>query len=461
MNKDVIRVQQELNNISPSFCVAKWKQVTMHLQNGHTHSCHHPSTHFIPLEEIKLNSSALHNTEFKKQQRKLMLEGIRPSECDYCWRVEDAGEISDRVFKSADRNWAYEYMNEVASMPWDTNVDPSYVEVSFGNVCNFKCSYCSPHISSQWMEEIERFGPYPTTHEFNNLVWLKQNNQIPIPNNQENPYVEAFWNWFPDMYRNLKHFRITGGEPLLNKNTFKVLDYIIENPNPNLHVSINTNMNPPVEIFNKFIEKIKIIIDEGKVKNFTLFTSAESHGKQSEYIRYGMNYNEWIENMHKMYEVVPNIQFTIMSTYNFLSIPKYVDFLRDILAFKRLYGTKDYNPILLDIPYLRHPPHQSIFMIENEHLSLIEDQVTFMSLNVEYTGWEKSINRGFSTWEMNQIKRIFEMAQHSLSETNEFTNTNRKDFIIFVDEHDRRRGTNFNEVFPELTDTYNKWKTLC
>ncbi len=105
---------------------------------------------------------------------------------------------------------------------------------------------------------------------------------MPIPNNQENAYVDAFWDWFPSMYKNLKYFRITGGEPLLNKNTFKVLDYIIANPNPDLEVAINTNMNPPTELFNKFLEKVKIIVNENKLKRFKLFTSAEAHGKQSD-----------------------------------------------------------------------------------------------------------------------------------------------------------------------------------
>ena len=71
---------------------------------------------------------------------------------------------------------------------------------------------------------------------------------------------DAFWKWFPYMYKNLKIFRITGGEPLLNKNTFKVLDYIIDNPNTELEVAINTNLNPPQDLFNKFLEKFKIII---------------------------------------------------------------------------------------------------------------------------------------------------------------------------------------------------------
>ena len=49
---------------------------------------------------------------------------------------------------------------------------------------------------------------------------------------KDNPYIEAFWKWFPMIYRDLKVFRMTGGEPLMDSNTFKVFDYVNENPNP-------------------------------------------------------------------------------------------------------------------------------------------------------------------------------------------------------------------------------------
>ena len=450
----------ELDEVSTSFCAAKWKQVTMHLQNGHTHSCHHPKTHHVPLEEIQRNPTALHNSEYKKQQRKLMLEGERPSECDYCWRVEDQGDShSDRVYKSAD-NWAKPFIADIASKPWDDNVDPSYVEVSFGNVCNFKCSYCAPHISSQWMEEIERHGPYPTTDNFNNLDWLKSQSMIPIPNREENPYVDAFWEWWPNMYNSLLQFRITGGEPLLNKNTFKVLDYIIDNPNPNLEVSINTNMNVTDDIFNKFLEKAKHIVEGKKLKNFKLFTSAEAHGKQSEYIRFGMNYDKWLSNIHKSYKEIPGIQVTIMSTYNFLSMTSYIPFLQDIVDIKNQYHRWDDNrtPMLLDIPYLRFPNHQAIFIMEPEQLNLLYDQVTFMYKNLEYKEWYGSANRGFFEHEADKLKRIYNIAKDN--PITEFTNINRKNFIAFVDEHDRRRGTNCLETFPKYENVYIKWKNL-
>jgi hypothetical protein len=453
--------KEELDKVSSSFCAAKWKQVTMHLQNGMNHSCHHPKTHVVPLSEIRINPTALHNSEFKKQQRKMMLEGVRPEECDYCWRVEDNGQgsLSDRVYKSAD-SWAKPFIKDIASKPWDDNVDPSYVEVSFSNVCNFKCSYCAPHISSQWMDEIERYGAYPTSTNYNNLEWIKQENMMPILNREENPYVEAFWKWWPTMYRSLQHFRITGGEPLLSKNTFKVLDYIIENPNPNLEFSINSNMNPPDKIFETFLEKIKIIINEKKVKRFKIFTSAEAHGKQSEYIRHGMNYDMWLKNIHRMYEEVPGIEFTVMSTYNIFSLTSYIPFLKDVLEIKRKYGRHDddRNPMLLDVPYLRYPDHQAIFIMEPQWLDMLYDQVTYIYQNLEYKNWYGTANRGFYEHEADKLKRIYNIAKNV--KPNDFTNINRKNFAIFVDEHDRRRGTNFSETFPELVDAYCRWKTL-
>ena len=64
----------------------------------------------------------------------------------------------------------------------------------------------------------------------------------------ENPYVNAFWKWWPELYKNLEVFRMTGGEPLMDSNTFKVLDYVYENPNAWLEMSLTSNMCPPKPI---------------------------------------------------------------------------------------------------------------------------------------------------------------------------------------------------------------------
>ena len=454
MSNKIIFIRDKLNSISPSFCVAKWQQVTMHLQTGHTHSCHHPQTHKIPLSELQDNPSALHNTNFKKLQRKKMLDGIRPKECDYCWRIEDSGSISDRTYKSAEP-WAEPHIDTIKDMPWDHNVVPSYVEVSFSSVCNFKCSYCSPQVSSKWMEEIERYGPYPTTTKFGNIEWLRQQDAMPIPHKDENPYVDAFWKWWPTVSQKLDHFRITGGEPLMTKDTLKILDYVINEPHPTLHLSINSNMCVPDVLLDKFIEKIKIICIENKVKQFKIFTSADTYGKQAEYIRNGLDYNKWLANIRRVLTEVPNCTFTIMSTYNALSVFQYDKFLVDVLAIKKEFYKEGmpHSALILDTPYLRWPAHQAIFILSKKLIEGMKSQIDFMYANLQGAN---NPHQGFFEWEADKFARIYQMLIDR-EDPKEITEE-QKDFVRFVDEHDRRRGTDFLATFPELEGFYTTIK---
>ena len=101
------KVIEILNSVSPSFCLAKWFNVSIHIPTGQTHSCYHPRSHKVPLEEVQANPGAIHNTIYKKSQRKLMLEGERPKECEYCWtrppKPSDCEPIQDVGTESLDR----------------------------------------------------------------------------------------------------------------------------------------------------------------------------------------------------------------------------------------------------------------------------------------------------------------------------------------------------------------------
>jgi organic radical activating enzyme len=445
------QAKKVLDRTGPGMCLAKWLQVTLHLQNGHTHSCHHPNTHKIPVDEIAQDPSALHNTSFKKSQRKLMMTGQRPEECHFCWNVEDnapadSDVFSDRIYKSTD-TWAGEKKYfDVMYTGWEQNIKPTYLEVSFSHACNFKCSYCSPHISSKWMEEIEKFGAYPTTLQYNNLEHTKHQDKMPIPVKEYNPYVEAFWKWWPDIYSTLHTFRITGGEPLMSKDTFKVLDYIIENPNPNLELAINSNCVLPDKLFDKFLEKVKIIQDNKCVKKFTLYTSADAYGKKAEYIRDGMDYEVWHDNCHKFLAEIPTAYFSVMSTYNALSITSYIEFLKDILIMK-LKHHKEERSINIDIPYLDNPKWMSVRILPTDYIPMLLKQVEYMKSN-------HCDGKGFQDWEIAKLDRI----QYLIKEDPEQFWL--KDFGLFFDEHDKRRGTNFLETFPELTNLYNYCKSI-
>ncbi len=119
----LIDTKTRLEKVSPTFCLAKWLQVTLHLQHGHTHSCHHPIKHKIPLKELLNNDSALHNTLYKKIMRKQMLQGEAPSECRYCWSMENGkvDSFSDRIVKSSD-SWALPFIEEVLQNNWDFDI---------------------------------------------------------------------------------------------------------------------------------------------------------------------------------------------------------------------------------------------------------------------------------------------------------------------------------------------------
>lgn len=460
IRKEVTKFQQELNSISPSMCYAKWKQVTLHLHNGFTHSCHHPAPHKIPLDELEKDVSALHNTAFKKAQRQMMIEGQRPNECDYCWKVEDSNNnvFSDRITKSIN-SWAKDFKEEIIATSGQYNVNPSYLEVSFSNVCNFKCSYCSPEISSKWMEEIKQHGKYETSTGFNNLDWLQQQEKLPILEREINPYVEAFWKWWPDLYPNLHTFRITGGEPLMTKNTFKVLDYIIENPNPNLELNINSNLCVPDNLISQLIEKCKRIQGEGFIKEFKLYTSCEAHGPRAEYIRNGLDYNQWYDNCYRILNEIPNSKLTNMATYNLMSVSSYRHLMDDILLLRKEFntGSERRNPVSMDVSYLRWPPHQTIFLLSQEWLTQIENDVTYMYQNKEHAFWPPLCGIGFYEHEINRLQRIYSVMKEEQGKDHQ---QNKKDFAIFVDEHDRRRGTDFLATFPELEEFYKECQSI-
>jgi len=428
---DIIEFRNILNSISPSYCTAKWKQVTVHLATGHTHSCHHPPSHKIPLTELTRSRDALHNTDYKNHQRDMMANGIRPPECDYCWKVEDAGGISDRIIKSKEE-WALPYLNDQGRNP-----KPSYLEVSFGNVCNFKCSYCGPEISSKWMDEIKTFGAYPTSSNYNDIQPLIENDKFPIANNEYNPYIESFWPWFDSIYDDLKVLRITGGEPLMSKELMKLLEAFLVKPNPNLELNINSNLCVTDTIFENFITILKKLETSQSVKKIKIYTSNEAHGRQAEYIRFGLDYETWYNNCQQVLRELPSVKLTIISTYNCLSVTSYQRFLEDFLSLRNLFTSNSRkNPLGLDVPYLRDPQHLSCNILPKEMMYPIQEQLMFM----------KSSN--FYEHEVNRFEKNLSVFKSPLDQKRLITL--QKDFKTYIIEHDKRRSCNFLDTFPEF-----------
>jgi len=312
------------------------------------------------------------------------------------------------------------------------------------------------------MEEINHHGGYKTTTGFNDPLGLKAESKVPIPHREENPYVEAFWKWWPDLYQDLHTFRITGGEPLLSNDTFKVLDYILEHPNPNknLSLAINSNLGGPAKLIDKFLEKMKRIEDEGRVREFILFTSVDGWGEQAEYPRHGLDFNYFWDNCHKVLTQLQRCNLTFMSTYNALSVPSYKKLIKGVYKLKEEYSSSDRywnSATFLDSSYLRYPQHQTVQVLPMEWSKEILQQaqlVDYYALPVF-----EHMYTGYSDIEIQKIKRIYDwMISRNMSELrdDEALKRNRHDFGVFFKEHDRRRGTDFCKVYPEFADFYHK-----
>ena len=460
-NPVYLEMKDKLNNVGCGMCLAKWTQVTIHLQNGHNHSCHHPRTHKISESEIARNPSALHNTRYKKGKRREMLEGKRPEECDYCWNVEDNSDrFSDRVFKSSE-SWSSPHFDEIVNSDWRDDFNPRYVEVAFSNACNFKCSYCAPQFSSQWMSEIEKHGHYKTSYPFNSMDIMNKEGTRPYLHSEHNPYVEAFWKWWPDLYRDLNTFRITGGEPLLSKDTWEILKYIREQkePNRNLKLAINSNLGSPDGLIDDLIENINAITLENKVSEFILFTSADTWGEQAEYIRHGLEFNRFWDNVNKILSKCPRVSITFMVTYNALSVFNFHKLIKGIYKLKEDYHSSDRywdSAVFLDTSYLRYPGHQTVQILPHDFSKLVYEQTRLADFMSTIQFNNKHI--GYSDIEVQKIKRTYDWM---IAPTNpDDIMRKQKDFHIFFSEHDRRRGTNLIKTFPELEEFYNFCSTI-
>jgi pyruvate-formate lyase-activating enzyme len=442
--------RQAINSVSPSFCTAKWLQTTLYLQNGYNHSCHHPSPHKIPVEEVEADPAALHNSQYKKQQRNLMKSGIRPNECDYCWKIEDLGKdyFSDRHYKTSDY-WAWDRFEEIANSDPNDNVYPSYLEVSFSNACNLKCSYCSPEISSKWLEEIKQHGPYPITQSNNDIEWYKTVGRYPYKNSEYNPYVEAFWKWFPDALSKLRVFRITGGEPLLSKDTWRVFEYLKQNPQPELELAINTNLVVDDQLIDKFIDEVNAVAS--CVKNIDVYTSLESTGKQAEYSRYGLDYDQWCRNVRKVLDNT-TVRLGIMTTVNILSLPTFNEFMDLVMQLRAEYNTSyECNRIPLSINYLRWPPHLSVKLLPEDMRHRYADAILAHSETwLKYFRKHKFARLYLEEWD--QVQRFCDYLK-----INEVDVESRRNFVRYINEYDRRRQTNFSETFPEYKQFLSEW----
>ena len=441
--------EQMQTDLGPALCLAKWKQVSFHLPTGLNNSCYHPPLHQITEDDLT-RTGGLHNTAHKKAQRVMMLKNEKPAECQYCWNMENLGKLSDRHYRSGEP-WAAVDLERIKnSTGLEDDVVPSYVEVNFNHACNLKCSYCSPQFSSSWGDEIERLGAYPTSRPHNAPEHFVGNRR-PIPAREANPYVDAFWEWWPTLYPQLEHFRMTGGEPLMDKNTYRVFDYVLANPSPRLHLNVTSNFSVEDSLFEKYLNYTKQLCTPN-IEHFMQYVSLDSgRGTQAEYIRHGMSADRVVRNVNRFLTEVPTRNsLTFIITMNNLSVTGFRDYMEWILHLRRTHS-HTYQRVWFDTPVLREPAWQSLQILPESYARQLESARDFMLANMIT---EANPLHGFKDYEIQRLERdIAWMREGQLQDHAQA----KADFYRFFSEHDRRRGTDFLKSFPEM----RSWWAEC
>ena len=431
--------ERVLDTKSESFCGAKWFNATTWLGSGTTASCHHPPAHKIPLKEIEEDYTAIHNTKHKKEMRRQMQTGERPAECEYCWKMEDmkTDAVSDRTFKSI--IYTDKELQQAYDMDHNSNVNLKTFEIAFDRTCNLACSYCNASFSTTWAKDIKKNG------EYTNLVsdgagafrqdgsWTQ-----PYKNDDDNPYIQAFWKWWDNgLADSLEELRITGGEPLMSGNTWKLFDWFNEQES-DMRFAINSNLIAKDDIIDKLIAK------SHGMKHFEVYTSCEATGNQAEYIRDGLVYDQWLANTKRLLLEGNTKGVHIMMTINSLCLFTITDFLDEVYTLKEL--TQSRKPSV-SLNLLRFPSFQSPLALPNHIKDHCHAKLSsWYELNKDKPGW--------SEFELASVERLIDYLVTVDAPHRRTSNpaTLWRDFKTFYAQYDVRRNKSLS-VFPNiLTD---------
>jgi organic radical activating enzyme len=436
--------QQVLDPVSSSFCAAKWYNATIWLGSGQTTSCHHPPAHLVDKDKVRLNSRLLHNTDQKKADRRQMLAGERPAGCEYCWKIEDMGRdaVSDRVYKS--KIYPIEALNEAVQTPPESDVNLQTLEISFDRTCQFACSYCNPAFSSTWVNDIRKHGAYTglVSDGRNHFTHTHDSAQL-YKFGETNPYVEAFFDWWErDLHKTLQELRITGGEPLMSGYTWKLIEWFKQNQGRSTtRLAINSNLGIELEKMMEFGAAIQTLPD------VELYTSMEATFMQAEYIRDGLNYDQWLGNVLYLLESQLVRAVHVMCTINALCLDSLVDHLNLMLSLKQRYGSRQIN---FTLNILRFPSFQSALVLP-DHIR------NKYRLQLEAWLFHNRQNPCLHEHEINHVQRLIDYLDVVKTPHSEAFDMPKllNDFGQFYTQYDQRRNKDFGQAFPALKEWYD------
>ena len=396
-------------------CQLKWNWSTLYLNSGTTASCHRTSVSDLTSE----NFNDFHNTPGKIQDREDMLAGRWPEKhCGYCKNIEDQGGISDRIRQLAIPDLVPPEVD--SGNLTATHVTPQIVEVFFSNFCNLGCLYCNPSLSSSIEKENKKFGEFK--QEGVDLGF-----QVELVDRQAKDFIPLFWKWFPEGFPKVKRFHILGGEPLLQKEFDKLLDMIEQYPNKDCELNVVSNLMLPTARLEHYINKVKNLVATRKIRRFDISCSIDCWGPEQEYVRYGLDLEQWQRNFERL----------LKEKWIYLNINQTVS----VLTVKTM-------PALLKLVNEWRKEHKI-----NQFFAGIAPGPEYMKCGIfDDSEWSESTKEILSLmpYETEQEQLAHTYMKSILKDSRETDTKQINNLIIYLNEKDKRRNTDWRKVFPWL-----------
>lgn len=382
------------------------------------------------------------NNKYMKSVRKTMLAGEVPASCLKCYKEEEEGIASKRIWETG--TWHLQEKIDIQELIKETKEDGTvpyklqYLDLRLGHTCNLKCIMCSPHDSSMWVPEHKKVYPIFQSE----LIKKQMDWDGDAFNNKwhENP---KFWQQIFDQIPNIRQLYFAGGEPLLIKEHKAFLQEIIRRGHADkISLRYNTNgiliNDEIIQIWEKF-KKVKVGV------------SLDGIGDRLHYIRYPTDWSVVEKNLWMLEKTSDKIQPNIALAVQILNIKHVPDFIKwkvrsgfkklnfDINAAGQVAGGGLVGVHLLWIPTwlsLRVLPKEDKLAVRVLFLEL--QQWLWNNYTQDREFWEKN-PYGWKRWE--GILDWMDAEDHAYL---------LPDFREYVTKMEEQRGTNFKSTFPEL-----------
>jgi hypothetical protein len=458
INQKLIELSEQISNISGSqtFCALPWIHFATR-PNGDMRLCCSANAsgagldHSVGLVKNEKGTPAnfqfetpmsAWNNEYMRSVRRTMLSGEIPSSCSKCFKEEQNGVVSKRIWETS--SWFMDGL-DIKDLIDSTDIDGKipekfqYLDLRLGHTCNLKCIMCSPHDSSKWVEDHKKVYPIFKS----NLLKKEMRWDANTFNNRwyEN---SDFWNQLYEQIPNLKQIYFAGGEPLMIKEHKKFLEEIINRGySDKILVRYNSNgllLNNDILDLWKNFKKVKFAVSIDDIED------------RNHYIRYPSDWKTLENNMHLLDETPNNIQVSIATAIQILNIKTLPELAKWKITqkFKKINLENSYDGILagggiFNMHLLYIPTFLSIKCLP------LEDKKEVRKIFARFANW---LNLNYSQdqnfWKYNPYgwKRWQAILDFMDSEDHSYL---LPDFREYIQELDNIRGTNFKNTFKNLS----------